>query len=378
MELPLAPRLPLLRQRVQRLPEVRQRQVPLRPVLHRSGRARVDRYLALLLPEPPSRLRRVDRPPTSGLDHTARHLGHLHCIENLPDLLRRLRDPSEEVPAGAPHFLDDRLPHEAPVHDEQPRDDLRLLELHQQVPHRSGAVSLPSVHEVPPEHPVVAAHHRPDIHLEALLMVRVAPRRGDGTGDAEEQHAGEIVGEGLGLALRQRVALPPVPGELLLEIEGTVNDEGPARIVMADPVERPQERVLLERLGRDPCEHRKVGGGGPVLELGCAQRIEDTVDGPGGEDLARGGGVGVGISARDPVDGGRNTEILGEPPEQSDRSGSTRTVVPDTVQDGPGAGALRAAFGSEVANELAADLLSLSEGAPLFEIDTVPASTVLD
>ena len=147
---------------------------------------------------------------------------------------------------------------------------------------------------------------------------------------------------------------------------------------MAHGVEGVQEVVLGERLVREPSEEGKVGGGDPGAELGRTLRVEDSVDRPGGEMGARRGGVRDRTSAPNSVDRLAKLEILGQGPEQPNRPGPARIVVLHPIQDGSRPFLLGTSLGAEITNELADDLLSLSVGAPLLEVDAGASSPSLD
>lgn len=230
---------------------------------------------------------------------------------------------------------------------------------------------------MPPEHPVVTAHHGPDVHLETLLVVRVPTRRGDRAGDAEEPHARNIVGEHLGLALRERVLLPPAAAQCLLQLGEMVDDLDARRVGAADGFQRVEKRVFRELLGRSLREEGDVGGRSPELESGDARRVEHSVDRPCSQDPPRFEGRRVGFSAADRADRGGDPQILGEPPEQSDGPRSIGRAMNRTIDERPSAMLGLVQGGFEVADVLADDLLPLSMGAPLLEVGaTVPPMTL--
>ena len=224
-----------------------------------------------------------------------------------------LGEAAQEVPARSSHLLHHRPPHQTPVDDEQPGGDLRPLEFHQQVAHRPDARSVPPVGKVPPEHPVVAADHRPHVHLGAVPMVRVPPGDGEGAGRPEEQHVGQVIGEDLACSLRERVELAPPAAERLLQLGDMFDDLGHARVVVADQVEGAEEGVLGEGVGRRSREKRKVGGGSPALQAGGGGGIEDAMEGPGGEETSCRGARILGIPATHLVDRGGKGKSSREP-----------------------------------------------------------------
>ena len=312
----------------------------------------------------------MDSPGLRPLHEAGQRLGHLRGIEDRPHLFRGLRQSSQEVPAHSSGLFYEPLPHDSAIHDEQPERYLRRLELHQEVPHRSTTVTVPPIGEVEERRVVVAAHHDPDVHLGAGLMVRIVADLGDRAGDAEEQYIREVVGHDLLLTLRQGMEFPPPCRQSDVEVSGVVDPLGDGGFVVADGVEGIQKIVLGERLVREPGENGKVGGGDPGAELGGTLRVENSVDRPGSEMGAWRGGVRDRTSAPNSVDLRSKLQILGQGPEQPNRPGPARILVLHPIQDGSRPFLLAASLGAETTNELADDLLSLSVGAPLLEVDS--------
>lgn len=147
--------------------------------------------------------------------------------------------------------------------------------------------------------------------------------------------------------------------------------------MVADPVEGPEECVLEEGVARDTHTERQIGGGYRELEVGRAGGVEDPIDGPGGQVLARRGLRGIEISAADPVDGGPTPEILSEPPQQSDCPGAIGGPKDHPIQHGlPSTGRVLGTE-AEVEDASADDLAVSVLGAPFIEVEAPTPFVVL-